>query len=472
MMPIYIKNNLFKFKFEEILLAICSIVISVLLSSCEEFVKIDSPRTELIKTTVFASDQTANAAMLEVYYQMQTSGFASGNQSSISFLCSLSSDEQINYYTATPDASIQFQEFNDNDLKPNNIYILGLWSQMYQCIYKANAITEGVEIFSGVSTNLKEQLEGEAKFIRAFCYFYLVNMFGNVPLVVTTDYRTNSVIPRSPVVEVYQQIINDLVDSQSLLREDYSFSNNERVRANRGAATALLARVYLYMEDWENAEVQATSIIDNESQYSLKGLLSDVFLVNNTEAIFQLWSTFRPNERATFRFVNIPNLRAIRPEFVNSFEDGDLREATWISLTPSGYYRTLKYNIVADLPPLQYSTVLRIAEQYLIRAEARAYQNNISGAQADINIIRHRAGLGDTSANDQTSLLLAIEQERKFEFFNEWGHRWLDLKRTNRAEVVLSPIKSQWVETAALYPIPETQILNDPAMKNTQNAGY
>jgi hypothetical protein len=129
----------------------------------------------------------------------------------------------------------------------------------------------------------------------------------------------------------------------------------------------------------------------------------------------------------------------------------------------------LKY-LSFELPPLDHSTVLRLAEQYLIRAEARTQQNNIAGAQADVNVIRHRAGLGDTPANDKESLLTAIDQERKHELFNEWGHRWLDLKRTGRADAVLSAIKPQWKPTAVLFPIPESEIINNPALK--QNPGY
>ena len=108
----------------------------------------------------------------------------------------------------------------------------------------------------------------------------------------------------------------------------------------------------------------------------------------------------------------------------------------------------------------------------MIRAEARAQLNKISEAQEDINAIRHRAGLPDTQAADKNALLQAIELERKHELFTEWGHRWFDLKRTGRVDEVLSTIKAQWTPTAALYPIPEIQILNNPSMKNQQNPGY
>jgi hypothetical protein len=114
-----------------------------------------------------------------------------------------------------------------------------------------------------------------------------------------------------------------------------------------------------------------------------------------------------------------------------------------------------------------------LAEQYLIRAEARAQLGNVAGAQSDINSIRTRAGLTNTLATDKNSLLLAIEQERKVELFVEQAHRWLDLIRTGRADVILAPTKgSSWVSTDSLYPIPQSQITNDPGMMGAQNPGY
>jgi hypothetical protein len=114
---------------------------------------------------------------------------------------------------------------------------------------------------------------------------------------------------------------------------------------------------------------------------------------------------------------------------------------------------------------------LRLAEQYLIRGEARAHQNNVQGAQEDLNIIRSRAGLGATTANDESSLLAVIETERQVELFAEWGHRWFDLKRTGRADAVLSLEKApNWQSTDRLYPIPFEEIKINPSL--TQNPGY
>jgi hypothetical protein len=116
--------------------------------------------------------------------------------------------------------------------------------------------------------------------------------------------------------------------------------------------------------------------------------------------------------------------------------------------------------------------VLRLAEQYLIRAEARANQNNIAGAVDDINVIRTRAGLPAVSQGvSKDQCLLAIEQERRIELFTEWGHRWFDLKRTNRADAVLSTLKSpNWQSADRLYPIPQSELETDVHLN--QNPGY
>ena len=121
--------------------------------------------------------------------------------------------------------------------------------------------------------------------------------------------------------------------------------------------------------------------------------------------------------------------------------------------------------------PSEYYMVLRLTEQYLIHAEASAEQNKLADAIADINLIRRRAGLPDLPDSlDQAQTLSAIMQERRIELFAEWGHRWLDLKRTGQADAVLGPIKTTWQTNAQLYPIPLSELQSDS--KLTQNAGY
>lgn len=443
-------------------------VVVALLPACEDFVQIDPPRTDLVKTTVFSSDATAEAAMVDVYYELSTDGFISGGTTSITYITTYSSDEQINY-------SITHQTFDENELVPDNPFILTMWSSMYKSIFKANAILEGVAMSQSLSEKMSTQLVGEAKFIRALCHFYLVNLFGDVPWINTTVYQINASKPRIPASEVYQQIIVDLKEAQTTLPDDYAHAANERVRPNSSTATALLARAFLHMGQWENAEAEATKIIDQVLRYSLVADLNLVFRKNNPEAIWQLHTTQRPQEWSSFRVTaSGPNTGVLRESFVNNFEAGDARRTAWVrSITNSKgfFYYPGKYksnNLAED-----YSTLFRLAEQFLIRAEARTMQDNISGAQNDLNMVRQRAGLSNTTASDKAAMRDAIEQERITELFTEQGLRWLDLKRTNRATEVLAPIKgNSWQPTDVLYPIPEYEIQNNVAMKNAQNPGY
>ena len=167
----------------------------------------------------------------------------------------------------------------------------------------------------------------------------------------------------------------------------------------------------------------------------------------------------------------------MRDDLINAFEAGDERSTNWVGrftdVTGTWYY-PFKYKVQDGnqaVPITEALTLLRLAEQFLIRAEARTQQGNFTGAQEDLNMIRNRAGLANTTANDQSSLLMAIEHERRVELFTESNHRWFDLKRTRRADAVLGGIKSNWQPTDVLYPIPQSDFDKNSNLK-PQNPGY
>ncbi len=436
-----------------------SIFIAFLLftTSCSDFVEIDPPRTDLVRNTVFDSDATANAAVVNMYYKMALmESYGSGGANSISFMAALSADEAINSFSFLE----ELQSFNVNTLVSSNEWIRMVWSDVYATIYEANAIIEGLSASTSVSDDMKNQLMGEAYFMRAFCHFYLVNLFGDVPLVLTSDYALNQVIGRTPTADVYQHMIDDLVNAQSMMNDDYKLTQGEKTRPSRSAATALLARVSLYIQDWEKAEAYATAVI-SDNTFGL-GALNETFLKNSDEALWQLY----PINGYAYDWEVSVIYSTLEPSLLSAFEAGDQRNVVWASGGMASKY------ISSDHSRAEYTTVMRLAELFLIRAEARAMQDNIAGAQEDINLIRTRAGLGDTPASNKEDLLLAIEQERRVELFMEWGHRWMDLKRYQHVDDVMSALRDDWQSTDALYPIPDAQILNDPAMKDAQNPGY
>lgn len=448
----------------------------ILLSSCEDLIETGPPRTELISETVFSGDATAIAAINGIYSEMVrvNGGLASGDNSSVTYLAGLSADE-LDFYKNDPGISA----FNRNSLTPaNNVNTNDLWGQAYKIIFHANSVLRGLTNSTEISEDVARQLEGEAKFLRAFCHFYLVNLYGEVPIVTTTVYQENNVATKSSTDEVYHQIISDLKEAQSLLGEDYP--TGERVRPNQAAATAMLARTYLFAEDWVDAESAATKLIDN-ARYRLLSDLNAVFLANSGESIWQL----RPvelflNTNEALRFIlAAPPLSstggvALTSQVQAAFEAGDQRGAHWVASFTDGtdtWHYSYKYKVRQGEEVTEYSMVLRLAEQYLIRAEARVQQGNIAGARADLNIIRHRAGLPSTTAGDPASLLMAVAQERRVELFTEWGHRWFDLKRTGRADAVLGGVKADWQPADVLYPIPQSE-LEANANLLPQNPGY
>ncbi len=460
----------YKTGFKKIRFFILSLLSLIFLNSCESFVSIEPPKTEIITEEVFENDATAESAIRGIYSQLiSVAGFLDGSNFSITFRAGLSADEFLSFSPAN-------NEFFFNTLEAENNQVSTYWNHPFNYIYATNAMIEGLANSPNITSSLKAQLEGEAKFIRALCHFYLVNLYGDIPIITTTDFEVNRLKSRAPINEVYDQIISDLQGAQSLLSADYVTS--ERIRPNKATATALLARTYLYTGQWTDAEQQATSIISNTSLYDTVPL-NEVFLANSKETIWQLKPTrddINTNEGLNFILVQTPSGLSVSlsDELLSAFEDGDERKINWVGSYFNGtttFYYPFKYKIRAGSPGIEYSMVFRLGEQYLIRAEARAQQGDIDGAKADLNIIRKRAGLPDTEANVQASLLLAIEQERRIELFAEKGHRWFDLKRTGRADAVLSAIPlKDWQSTDALYPIPKTELAN--GINLTQNPGY
>ncbi|MEP7377771.1 MAG: RagB/SusD family nutrient uptake outer membrane protein [Chitinophagaceae bacterium] len=473
------------------------IVIGISFVGCKKFVETKAPDTLVNGDNVYTKDATAIAVLTGVYSRMSQGSPApniSSGIESFSLLCGLSADE----YTLFSGADSKKSGFYRNALVANATNNIGTdyFNVIYDHIFYVNTAVEGLSNSKGLSEMVKQQLLGEAKFMRAFFYFYLVNLYGDVPLVLGTDYKTNTVLSRTPKADVYLQIIKDIKDAEETLSAEYLDGNlqkyagvAQRVRPTKWAAKALLARVYLYTGDNSNADARSTEVINNSILYDNVSI-NNVFLKNSKEAIWQLQPviTGRNTEDSrmfivTAGFSNNTPVR-LSDTLLNSFEPGDQRAKpkNWTdtiripATTGALYYYPYKYkNNTANVT--EYLMVFRLAEQYLIRAEARAQLGNTAGAVADLNVIRHRAGLTDYSGStNQASLLSAILHERQVEFFSEWGHRFFDLKRTNTLDAlmtVITPKKangSPWQTYQKLYPISYFELRRGPNL--TQNPGY
>lgn len=446
----------------------------LVMSGCKKFLEVPPPSYQIDSEQVFTSDGTAVSAVAGIYAEMiNNSSQFTGGQATL--LTGLYADELTFFGSSDKD------EFIDSRLTEGRHSTLSgnFWAPAYRNIYTANLCLEKLAKSNSITPGLKNQLIGETKFLRAFCYFYLVNLFGDVPLPLMSDYKINTSLPRTSVNAVYDQIVTDLSDAKQLLLTSYPSPASERIRVNKWAATALLARVQLYRQNWAASEAEANAVI-NSGSYSLTANLNGIFLKNSTEAIWQLqpvvpgWNTWEGRDILPATSISTPTY-IVRPGLLSAFETGDLRKNAWTaSRTFSGQtiVYPYKYKVYGNNAPLtEYYTVLRLAEQYLIRAEARAQQGNFTGASADVNVIRNRAGLPSISVSDAATSLMTIEKERRIELLAEWGHRWFDLKRTGKADVVLHALKpATWNSAYQLWPIPINQINANPAL--VQNPGY
>ncbi|TPG44166.1 RagB/SusD family nutrient uptake outer membrane protein [Flavobacterium pectinovorum] len=467
------QNTIISKKLDRNILSALMITISFFtLFSCDSFVDIEEPNSQLTTDAVFESKATATAAMTDIYAQMRDNGIITGKLAGISNLMGNYTDELVAY----ENGAYSSEPFYNNSVLPSNALILSQWNASYNQIYAANAVLGGLDNSTVLTAGDKNQLKGEALFVRVLNHFYLVNLFGSVPYVTSTDYKVNSTITRIPISEVYSKIIEDLLTSVDLLSQDYVTS--ERVRPNKSTAQALLARVYLYTQQWDKASNMASAVLNNQSLYVWENDLDAVFLKESTATIWQLSPDYNgknTHEGAAFIFPSAaPSLVALSNTLLESFAANDLRKSHWIKAVTDGtdiWYHSYKYKEDSDTgSSVEYSIVFRTAEQYLIRAEARAHQGNLIGAKEDLNKIRNTAGLPNSDAVTADQIIDAVIQERRFELFTEYGHRFFDLKRTGKLDSALN-YKTGWNSTDSLWPLPQSELLTNPFL-TPQNPGY
>jgi hypothetical protein len=491
------------------LIVISSLLGSMIHSSCRKLIAIPAPVNTITTTQVFSTEAKANAAMAGIYSimingdQVQNTSVAGQSFFSAGLLTimgGLSSGEMYNYF-GTGEQALYL--LSTNKLTIYQADKAGIaWKTAYKTIYAANSVIEGIAASTAASLrdSTRKALTGEAKFVRAFAYFYLTNLFGDVPLALTVDFNQTRNMTRTPQQQVYQQIVSDLKDAEENLPVSYPTGNGERVRANKATATALLARVYLYLGEYDNAVAAATTLINNSETYALETDLTHVFLKDSREAIWQLKqavtdvslknATPEGYQLLPAVFITGSSHFALSDQLLKVFEEGDQRYVVWTDSTnntnitgtiPGTTHYPSKYKIGSGngaygADAKEYYVVFRLAEMYLVRAEAAANggPGGTAAAMADLNVIRHRAGLESLPATLTTvQVKAAVAKERQTELFAEWGHRWLDLKRTGMAHDVLSaiPMKQPWSgDYQLLYPIPVSEITANHFL--TQNPGY
>ncbi len=444
-------------------------LILLIFNSCDDFVGVELPKNQLTSQAVFEDVSTATAALMDIYAKMRDGGLLAA--SGLSFSMGTYTDELI-----PANGGVFFNHTLSAVNAPSN-----LWTDTYNILYATNAVIEGVDGSSTILEEDKRQLIGEALFVRGYMHFLLTELWGDVPYITTTNYVENTTASRTSVSDIYVYLIDDLLKASEFLGDDVLVDPDDedvkRIRLHKKVVEALLARVYLYTEQWGPAEAMATRVID---AFTLEQDITKVFLNTSRSTIWQ----FKPvvkgvntSEGALFVFEGTPSTQPVLTVSLaeDAFEANDKRAEVWVRKFVDGsntFYHAFKYKEQTNTDPksLEYSIVFRLAEQYLIRAEARAELGEILLAQQDLNAIRNRAGLPNTTAATIEAFRNAVLKERRAELFTEHGHRWFDLKRMGKASEVLSPIKSNWQDNHILLPIPESEILLNP--KLTQNSGY
>lgn len=240
----------------------------VICTSCNKFLDVGTPSDNIVSEAVYQSTSSAAGVLTGIYPDIYN--LVSGTE--FFFKCSLMADE----------FTLQGQFFGlDNYYNNDYGMYTDFWPKFYSLLYRINSAIEGLNGSTGLPMNIKEQLLGESYFLRAWCYFYLANIYGDVPLVVKSDYKENSTKSRSSVKDVFDRVIDDLLEAKKKLDDNYLSADvititDDRVRPTKDVAAALLARVYLYRGNWALAKAESDSIIENRLKYDLVPL-PDVF---------------------------------------------------------------------------------------------------------------------------------------------------------------------------------------------------
>jgi len=435
------------------------LLVVVLLSvSCEKYLE-EVPNNALPTESSITDASTARAAIIGTYDRLQ-----SYYASSYPTLGTITTDNVIFNGTLS-----EYLQLDQNAIPTDNVITVSAYQGIYRTINSANSVIAYVPTVNDptLTTVEKNKILGEAYFIRALAYFDLARGWGGVQLQLkpTTDLSVLKGIKRSTLEQTYEQVLADLVQAEQLLPEDATTRN----RAQKSAARALRARLHLYRKQWADAEIYASQVIAN-TKYSLvkpyksfftapfqtaESVLELAYSVNDRNSYWNLWYPSSSGGQFTLK----PSDGLVAK--LNNPAVGGTRN-TLIAGSGTTVYGVL-YNTTATSTDPSY--LIRIAELYLIRAEARAQLNKLTEAAADLNAVRARADVALTTATTQAGLIQAIEDENGIEFAFE-AHRWFDLVRTERAGTVLGITnRNFW-----LFPIPFSDVQSDPDV--TQNPGY
>jgi hypothetical protein len=473
--------------------------LSILLFSCQKYLDKNMEGKVPVDQAFQTADQ-AKEALVGIYSQMRKWGMIGFNYS---IVLEITSDNSIK--GGVPGDAAFINQYDQFTFAANEGQINDLWIARYQLINLCNqAITKIPPI--SMDESLKNRLIAEAKFCRATFYFDLVRAFGDVPMPLDPALAVEASVTRTPESEVYNQIIADLNDAIAVLPDSYSGA--EIGRATKGAARGYLAKVYLYLKQWDNVLAQTSAIISS-GRYSLAPNFYNMFRVpgeNGVESLFEVqnyavagngdlsnsqysqtqgivgpggygWGFNAPSDNLAQAFDAAGDI--VRKKATILY-NGDIMPGgeTILGVGINGMDGVVRprYNGKAYIPISQQVAgvnsgaeqnvrKLRYAEILLIDAEAKLNKGDVNGAATSLNLVRARAQLLPIAAPTMQN----IWNERRLELAME-NDRFFDLVRTGQAAAVLGPLGFK-VNKNERFPIPQTFIdVTNGIIK--QNPGY
>ncbi len=473
-------------------------LLMVLFASCKKFIDL-TPLDQANVENSFQSAADANLAVMGVYDALQSNSYAED----MALLTELISDNARIQPSRQGDAGKgDYRELETFQITDQNNFLQNRWSAAYRGIARANNLLDKIEQITFTDSTLKNQYIGEAKFLRSVFYFDLVRFFGGVPLSSATITNTTDAfsITRSTEAEVYNAIITDLTNASTVLPLTYSAA--QMGRATKGAAKALLSKVYLTNKQAELALPLLRELTKAPYTYILLPTYAAAFDTdNNAETIFEIQYTsivpgegnalpnfFLTNDNLSGReiygasYLGTPGQGVCLPtdELYNSYEATDARRTYTLLKYASrqegiDLYVVYKYrgistsanNAEDNLPLVRHADVL------LMLAEAINETAKAPNAEAydAVDAVRKRAGLPVFSrVFDYESFKLKLLDERRWEFAFE-NQRWFDLKRFNKAVEILTAKGYDINPAHLLYPIPRKEVTISQG-NITQNPGY
>lgn len=432
------------------------LISALLLAGCA---KLDPQPTQSVTADdAIKTPSDLNQAMNGCYDALQLSGFY-GRHSV--FAADLASDNANATGTI-----LEYSDISLNNMLSGNSIVESVWYHSYITINRANNVLYYLPNVENIEESFANDVKGQMYFLRSLAYFNLIRYFGDVPLKTTPTLSTDDLdSPRVPVDDILSQIIPDL---------EYAISNivgSDPAKATSGAAEALLAKVLLYAGEYEEAALHASAVI-NDYQYGLDDFEALFSTESSNESVFEVnYSDQDKNRMAEYALpTSMGGRYEVSPtdELLAKYADNDLRkDVTFNGIGEAPY--CVKYSQISSGADRVY--VMRLAEMYLIRAEARIILNepDLDLINKDINAVRERANLDPLNLNSYDDLLEEVLLQRQLEFAFE-GHRWFDLLRNNKAIEVLSNVNS---EDQLLFPIPLSEINTNTLINSEdQNPGY